>query len=463
MSAAVTPPRADLNPLTGLLRGARTDPLDFFVNLGRGRDIVELPNPTGKFYLVNDPEMIGRVLEGNYRNYPKSDYYHRVRALFGEGLFELEGEEWKKKRQAVQRPFHRPNIEPLVGLMAQEIEALFDAWEAKAETGEAFDICPSLMTLTLSVISRALCGSRVDADMAELADALAIVMREGEKILWSLAPALHRLPTPNHFKVRRAMAVIDGMIHRLVKSRIDSGEHHGDLLDTLLSQRDEAGEPVSLRVIRDDLLTMLIAGHETTAVAIGWATAAMSRNPYVAARLKAEADQALGHRPPTAADLRNLPYAAWTFQEAIRLFPPFWTISRGAAAADELTGQDGRRYAIPKGATLMLCPYVTHRNAKHWRNPEAFMPERFAPEQAAGRHKWAYLPFGGGPRACLGKHFAMIEGQLYLAMLARRFTLHLEPGQKLAAEAMISLRPQAGIHMTVHRAEDWAGMRVAAE
>jgi cytochrome P450 len=404
----------------------------------------------GRFFLVNEPEVIGRILEGNYRNYPKSDYYHRVRSLFGAGLFELEGEVWRKKRQTVQRPFTRPNIERSVAVMVEEIDALFDRWEAHADTGVAFDICPSLMAVTLNVISRALCSSPIQEDLVELSGALATVMREGERILWSLWPALHRLPTPHHLEVKHALQVIDRMIYRMVRERIESGVARGDLLDTLLAQRDESGAPVSMEVIHDDLLTMLIAGHETTAIAIGWASASMSRSPHVLARLKAEASRVLGTQKPTAADLGALEYASWTFQEAIRFFPPFWTISRKPLADDMLTTAEGKRYAVPAGSTLMLCPYVTHRNARHWQNPEGFFPERFSPEEVARRHRWAYFPFGGGPRVCLGKHFALVEGQLFLAMLAQRFTLHLEPGARLSAEAMISLRPRGGIRMTLH-------------
>lgn len=446
MAAGVRPRRAAINRLTGLYRGARgADPLHFFIRHGVHADVVEFPSPFGKFYLVNEPAYIEHVLEGNWRNYPKSDFYKRVRTLFGEGLFELEGEEWKRKRLTMQPAFHRQAIERLGAVIVEQVDLSLADWR---DGGDAeIDITRPLMQMTINVISKALCTSRVPGDMNAITDALTIIMREGESLLWSLAPGLHALPSPHRAKVRKALAVFDRAIYDLIRQRIEENVRHDDLLDLLLAQKDPVtGDPVSWQVLRDDLTTMIIAGHETTATAIAWTCALLSRHPGVMRRATAEVDTLLGGRAPTIQDLPRLQYINHVVQEALRLYPPFWTISRRAEQADRLGP-----YEIPAGATLMLCPYVTHRNPRYWRNPEGFDPDRFAEAQIARRPKYAYFPFGGGPRICLGRSLAMMEAEIYLAMLLQRYTFELSPVSRLEAEPMISLRPRHGLPMVIRR------------
>lgn len=443
---ALAPYRAPINPFVGLVQGARQEPLEFFTGFGVEHDLVELPSPFGRFYLVNRPEVIEHILERNHKNFPKSEFYQRVRYLFGDGLFELEGETWKRKRQMVHPWFRRDFISSLATMMTTEIGRLLDDWQGHADKGEVIAVNPPLMKMALNVVSQALCSRPVSGDMEKATEALAVVMKQGEKVLWSLAPAVHRLPTPQRYRVEKAVRCFDETMYGVIRERLEMADEDrpGDLLDKLLTQKTPAGEPVPLGEIRDDLLTMLVAGHETTAVAITWASAMLSRHPEIRARVRAEVDAVLGGRVPTAADLPALPLTAAAFQEALRLYPPFWTISRRALEDDEVMG-----WRIPAGATLMISPYVTHRNPRFWSNPEAFDPTRFLGEAPARRTKYAYLPFGGGPRVCLGRQFALMEGTLYLAMLVQRYDLDLEPGQKLEAEAMISLRPKRDIRMRV--------------
>ncbi len=440
------PPRATVNPLTGLYRGARGgDPLHFFLSHGVHADVVEFPSPFGKFYLVNEPAYIEHVLEGNWKNYPKSDFYKRVRTLFGEGLFELEGEEWKRKRLTMQPAFHRQAIDRLGVVIADQVDLSLREWQD--DGGAAIDITRPLMQMTINVISRALCTSLVPGDMNRITDALTVIMREGESLLWSLAPSLHALPSPRRSRVRRALQVFDQAIYDLIRARLDANARHDDLLDLLLAQKDAAtGAPVSLQVLRDDLTTMIIAGHETTATAIAWTCALLSKHPEVLRRATAEVDSVLGDRRPTMQDLPKLGYIGRIVQEALRLYPPFWTISRRAEQPDRLGP-----YAIPAGATLMICPYVTHRNPRYWPNPEGFDPERFTAAEAAARPKYAYFPFGGGPRICLGRSLALMEAEIYLAMLLQRYVLDLSPTHRMEAEPMISLRPRYGLPMVVRR------------
>ena len=268
-------------------------------------------------------------------------------------------------------------------------------------------------------------------------------MREGERVLWALFPFLQSLPGPRHSRLKKALKVFDDCMYALIRERLESGVQQGDLLDMLLAQKNpQTGEMVSMRELRDDLMTILIAGHETTAMAIAWSCAMISRNPSLRQTLRAEVDTVLGGRLPTLADLPKLEFTGMIVEEALRLYPPFWSISRKALADDALGD-----YRIPAGSTLMLCPYVTHRNPRYWKNPEAFDPQRFSAAERDSRPKYAYYPFGGGPRVCLGKAFALMEAKLYLAMLTQRMALDLVLGQQLDAEPMISLRPKGGIHM----------------
>jgi enediyne biosynthesis protein E7 len=334
-------------------------------------------------------------------------------------------------------------------MMNDEIACMLDAWEPRARGGEAFEISMPLMHMTYNVITRALCNTDVRDELHELSRALTLILREGERILWALVPALHTLPGPRMMRLKAALKAFDRSILRLIDRRMNGEEAQGDLLDLLLAQTDpETGKPVGFQVLRDDLMTMLIAGHETTAMALAWSCMMMSRHPEVRDRVKAEVSEVLGGRAPTLQDLGRLQYTGWVIDEALRIYPPFWTISRKATQDDRLGP-----YTIPKGATLMMCPYVTHRNPHYWPNPEGFVPERFAAEQSAARPTYAYLPFGGGPRVCLGKNFALMEAKLYLALLAQRYELDLIPGQVLEPEPMISLRPRAGIHMAIRPAK----------
>ncbi len=434
--------------LFGLFRGARRDPLHFFPKAVENRDIVEFPNPFGRFFLVNDPELIGHVLQGNYRNYPKSSYYQRVRPIFGDGMFELEGEAWRRKRQTVQPAFHKDRIAALAAMMTEEIGGLLDGWETHARSGGSTDIVPPLMQMTFRIITRALCGTEVPGDADELTRSLTVIMRAGERVLWSPMPFIHRLPSPQKSRLKRALAYFDSRIYGIIDERQKSAVQRDDLLDMLLAVRDpETGEPLGYRELRDDLMTLLIAGHETTGQAIAWACYLLSKHPAALAELKAENARVLGGRLPQLSDLADLSCHSMVIQETLRLYPTFWTLSREAANDDRLG-----RYHIPAGATLMISPYVIHRNPRVWTNPEGFDPARFLPDAAAARSRFAYIPFGGGPRVCIGQNFALMEAQLCLAMLVQRFRLELVPGHKVEPRPMISLRAGNGIRMAIRPA-----------
>jgi cytochrome P450 len=257
------------------------------------------------------------------------------------------------------------------------------------------------------------------------------------------------LPTPGNLRARRGLRILERAVWDTIHSRRAEATRPApaaDLLAMLMAARDEqTGQGMSDRQLRDEVMTMLIAGHETVASALAWTWYLLSTAPAAEARLHAEVDRVLAGRPPAAQDLANLPYTAMVFDEALRLYPPAWIITRRALADDEIVG-----YRIPAGALVVVSPYVTQRDARFWPDPDAFEPERFLPERAAARPRFAYYPFGGGPRLCIGNHFAAVEAGLVIATVAQRFRLRLAPGHQVAVEPSVTLRPRHGLWMTLH-------------
>jgi cytochrome P450 len=257
-----------------------------------------------------------------------------------------------------------------------------------------------------------------------------------------------RVPTPRNRRHRLALAALDHAIYEIIAARRRGDTSGDDLLGLLIDVRDEqSGEGMSDRQLRDEVITLFVAGHETTAVALAWAWHLLAEHPGAAERVRAELAGALGDRAPATADLPQLPYARMVIDEAMRLYPPAWITNRQAIADDEICG-----YHIPAGAIVLISPYVMHRHPAYWENPERFDPERFTPERSAGRPHYAYFPFGGGPRQCIGKGLALMEAQLILGAVAQRFRLGHVPGHVVEPQALVTLRPRGGLPMIVERA-----------
>ena len=438
------PARAKVAPLIGLFQGARKDPLNFFLNAAQTDDVVEFPNVVGRFFMINNPSLADQILRARHRDFPKGDYYQRVRPIFGDGLFELEGEQWRHKRQTMQPAFHKKGMETMVDTILEEVETLLESWDPLARRDETIDILPPLMHMTFQIITRAMCGAvPTGYDGDRITDSLTTILKSGERLLWAAFPFIHHLPSPRNCQLKRALKTFELFIIDLVRQRREVSGDEVVLLDMLFSSRDpRTGQAPSARELHDDLMTMLIAGHETTALAIAWACYLLSKNPHVHEKLVAENLSVLGGRRPALEDLGKLEYHRQVVQETLRLYPPFWTLSRQARHDVVLDG-----YHLPARSTVMVAPYILHRNPRYWSNPEGFRPERFEdPDLSKGRNP-AYFPFGAGPRVCIGKNLALMEAQLYLAMLVRRFDMELQPGHRVEAQPMISLRPRCGIRM----------------
>jgi cytochrome P450 len=399
------------------------------------------------FHLVSDPDLVKQVLQDRHRQYPRSWVYERTKVVIGESLVSTDGPPWQRRRQMIQPGFHHRRIAALADLMTAEAEAMVRRWRARGDADAPFDVAAEMNRLTLDIAGRALFGKGLGNEAAAIRIAVAESGKFLERRLGSLVPLPIALPSPAHRRFRAAHSIIDAIAARLIAERRSARGETGDVLALLLDARDEeTGEGLTDREIRDQVLTFMVAGSETTAVALSWTWYLLDRHPDADRRLRAEFDEVLGGRTPTAEDVPRLRYTRMAIEEALRLYPPVPGVARDARADDVLGGYD-----IPARSTVVLSPYVTHRLPEHWESPEVYDPDRFAPERAAARPQFAFFPFLGGPHQCIGKEFAMLEAILVVATIAQAFRLRLAPGATVEPEASLALRPRYGIPMTATR------------
>ncbi len=438
------PPRFGL---IELIRRMRTDQLSLLPPEIFGRNLIHSRFLFLHSFLVNKPDYIEHVLLTNQANYRKSDFLRRMLGpLLGEGLLISEGEVWRRQRRIAAPAFHARRIAGFVAAMASCTEAMLARWQTMPQP---FDVAPEMMALTLDVISRTMFSTDVSDDTAKVRHLMDVVvgLRVSLLDLFGFPQWLPRFQ-PKDF--RRAIAAFDALMSRLIAERRASPAEHDDLLGMLLAARDaDTGEGLTDRQLRDEALTIFVAGHETTANALSWVWYLLATHPEAEARLHAEIDRVLGGRTPTYADLARLEWTRMVIDETMRLYPPAHAVSRTAIGEDWIGGA-----RIPPGANISISMYMTHRNPNLWPDPERFDPERFAPAAVAQRHRFAYLPFGGGPRICIGNGFAIAEAQVIVAMVAQRWRLRLVPDHVVEPIGLITLRPRNGIRVTLEpRAE----------
>ncbi len=435
-------------PFLGMLPAVRRDPTGVFVEAAhRFGDVVYLRIGPRRGYLITSPADIRHVLQDNARNYHKSPLYDKLRLSLGNGLLTSEDDFWLRQRRIAQPAFHRQRIAALGGVMAEAAREMAGQWESIASAGRPVDIDEQMMRLTRTVVLRALLGGDLGPYASTLDEAWTIINQHIGESFWSLG-FTDRWPTAKNRRFQEARAVLRGAVEYIISERRRSPTEQGDLLSMLLCARDEeTGEGMTDEQLRVEVTTFLLAGQETTSLALTWTWYLLSQYPGARARLEQEIDTVLGGRPPEAADLANLPYTRMVVDEALRLYPPAWGFSRQALADDQLGG-----FHLPRRWLAFIIPYVLHRLPAFWPDPEAFDPERFSPERSAERPKFAYIPFGAGPRQCIGNHFALIEAQLIVATLVQRYRLHLVPGHRIEPWPLITLRPRFGMPMTIeHR------------
>jgi len=431
-----------------LLRQLRTiqrDPLTFLLNCARTYGaMVQLPLGRQAAFVVSDPAGVKHVLQDNARNYIKDTVQFSTLALItGEGLLTSDGDFWLRQRRMIQPAFHRQKVAALGQPMVRAVEKMLARWEALPD-GAQLDIDHEMMKVTLEIVGHALFSVDLSDDANELVQA----------VLTSLDYVIYRaqspfalplsLPTARNLAVNRALTMLNDSIARLVAARRQMAEPPGDLLQMLLEARTEDGAPMSQKQIRDEVLTMIIAGHETVASALTWTWHLLGQNPLVDAELYQELTRVLNGRLPSAADLASLPFTRAVFDETLRLFPPAWLITRKAVANDVVAG-----YVVPAGSLIIISPYIVHRAPEAWAAPLAFQPERFLGNGHTARY--AYLPFGGGPRLCIGNQFALLEGGLVLATVAQKFRLQAASQHTVHAEPLVTIRPRGGLPMMLQR------------
>lgn len=400
----------------------------------------------GTAYFINDPAGIKRVLLDNVANYPKTDREQEgLGAAFGDGILVSTGEKWKSHRRIMAPSFDFKSLVAYSPAMVECSQAATRAWDRKG-SGAVVDIADEMTHLTLQIISRTMFSTDADR-LGGLVDG---AMRKGQDLL--SFGFLDILPLIGQGRIRRRLARVrasfsemDSVMHGLIQSRAKAGGGGTkDLLDRLVAARDsETGNGMTDEEIRDELVIIFLAGHETTALAMTYVWYLLSQHPGAEAKLHAELESVLGGRAPSHDDLANLPYTRMVIEEAMRLYPPAPGLSaRVALAEDEVAGQ-----RIPKGAMVLITPWVVQRHRLLWDNPELFDPERFTPERSQGRHRFAYMPFGGGPRICIGMSLALTEATLILATMAQRYRPRLVPGQDIVLQHRITMRPRDGIKM----------------
>jgi cytochrome P450 len=424
----------------------RGDRLGFLVRTARQYGgVARFGLRTRSVYLVTDPAAVKRVLQDNADNYGrKTRSLAALRETIGDGLLTTTGPAWWRNRRLAQPAFHKQRLGAFAGTMAEAAEGFVARLSSAA--GAPFDLVPELARLTLKILGRCLFARDLTDDADAVGGAVQVVLHHTIEKLGRLVPMPGVVPTPKNLRFKKALRALDRVVLSLIDERRKGGggDDRGDLLTMLVSARDEeTGEGLGDRQLRDEVMTLLLAGHETTAMALSWTFYLLSLHPGARRRLEEEVAAALGGRPPALDDLPRLTYTRMVLEEAMRLYPPAWVITRSASGADELGG-----FAIPAGDMVLLSPYVTHHDPTLWDDPEGFDPERFAPGAEAARPRYAYYPFGGGPHLCIGAGFAMMEATIVLASVAQRVRLDLEPGRPVAIEPLVTLRPSPGIWVT---------------
>lgn len=432
----------------GSARRSRRDPLGFMLENRRIHgDVFRQRLGPLVFHFLAHPDHVKHVLLDDQKNYPRSWFYGRTKVIIGEGLVSTEGPTWRRLRRMAQPAFHHQRVAALADVMTNATEAMCAQWRARARPGEPIDVAAEFIGLTLRIVGRTLLSVDLGGETDRLGPELTTVLAYGEHRISNLLALPPAVPTPRNLRYRRAIRVLDSLVYGIIadrRARPDS--ESSDLLSMLLATRDEeTGEGLSDRELRDQLLTFIAAGHETTAVALAWTFYLLSENPAADERLRAEISEVLDGRTPTIHDLPRLAFTRRVIEESLRLYPPVYGLVRDALKDDEIGG-----FHIPARSMVVISPYLTHHHPDIWPDPERFDPDRFSPERAEGRPRFAWFPFLGGPHQCIGQEFAMMEATLVVARVAQSFRLRLAQGFRVEPKPMLSLRPRDGMLMTVH-------------
>ena len=438
-------PGPKYSPLALNLIRFRRDPLSFLQWLTKQYgDFARFWMGGQQMFFVNHPDYIRDVLVTYNSNFVKGRALQRAKRLLGQGLLTSEGDLHRRQRLLVQPAFHRQRIASYGSVMVEHADRTSSRWR----DGDTFDMSQEMTRLTLGIVAKTLFDADVESEADEIGEAMTCIMQMFNLLMFPFAEMLEKLPLPQIRRYHRMHARLDSIIYRIIDERRRSGEDRGDLLSMLLLAQDEEGGSggMSDTQVRDEALTLFLAGHETTANALSWSWYLLSQHPEVERKMYAELNEKLHARLPTIEDVPHLPYTEMVVAESIRLYPPAWAIGRRA-----LVEQTIGSYVVPANSIVLLSPFVTHRDARFFPEPARFDPDRWTPEAKQSRPQYCYFPFGGGPRRCVGESFAWAEAILVLATLASRWKAHLVPGNKVAPNALITLRPKHGMPVTIER------------
>lgn len=436
-------PRGEL--FLGSFREMRDDHLGLFARVAREYgDVVRLRLGPELLHLVVHPDDIRVVLQEKQANFPKTKFNRRIECFFGLGLLTASGDRWRSHRRMIQPAFAREHAGSFLRIAAEQADQMIERWRARVDPRAPVELAIEARKLTLEVIGRSMFGRSMIADASAVDRAFEEALSYLTHRLSAPIPLPTWLPSRQNNRLRRALGVLDPLVYGIIRDRRCEGAGEGDLLDMLLAARDEeTGAGLGDKEIRDEIVTMFLAGYDSPSTALAYTWWLIGQHPEVQARLVAER-RALPPGLSPAEEAKALPYASMVYQEGLRISAPAGNIGRQAAAPDVIGG-----FAIPAGSTIVINAWVTHRHPKIWERPEEFVPERFTPEAQAARPRCSYLPFGEGPRKCIGANLNLLQAPLILSRVAAAFRMIPTPGHRVELEPMMTYRPRTGIPVTL--------------
>ncbi len=430
------------------------DPLGTILRIHRDYERIVKTRLVGRdIFVLTQPDDAKHVLQEANRNYHKSEAYKVLGIFLGNGLLNSEGDFWRRQRRLAQPAFYKQRLALLADTMVTEGQGLLEKWKSQ-DLSKPVDISVDMIELTLNIVTKALFGADVSRKLTGMSESMNTIIEFAHERLTSFVRIPLRYPTPRNLAFQRSVQRVERLIYDIIDARraelsANPDAQHDDLLDMLLRARDEeTGEGMTDQQLRDEVTTIFMAGHETTAVAMSWTLYQLAQHPEITQQVRQEVREVVG---PTAAPgyehVRDLKYTLQVIQESMRLYPPAWLISRRSLGPDQFG-----EYAVGENTYVFIAPYALHRDPAHWAFPNAFHPDHFLPERQRERHSFAYLPFGGGPRICIGNNFALMEMQLLLALIVREFDVELlHPHQEVKAEASVTLRPKEGMQLRLKK------------
>ncbi|MEH6721632.1 MAG: cytochrome P450 [Aurantimonas endophytica] len=446
-SPPTSPPGPKGLPVLGSLLDMGSDILGFFPKCAeRYGDVVAFRLGSWPAVLLNHPDDVEHVFVDAHEDFIKNRFFWRqVTAIFGKGLLTNEGEDWLRHRRIAAPAFATRRVNDYADTMVQLTSEMLDTWTP----GEVRNAHADMMSLTLRIAAKTLFDASVEADVAAMDNALNDITREITARFSRPFVIPDRVPLPGHVRYNRALRRIETIVTRIIAERQRHPGDRGDLLSALMRAHYDDGRPLSDKQLRDEAVTMLLAGHETTALALSWTVHLLSQHPSVDERLSAEVHRIIGKRRPVFEDLAELTYTGQIIIEAMRLYPPAWLIGREAVKDCEIGG-----YHLPSGTTIFVSPWIMHRDPRFFDDPLSFRPGRWTPEFTRQLPRFAYMPFGGGPRICIGKAFALMEASLILAAMVQRFRFQWGGDRPIKPSASITLRPKGGVPVRLHEREN---------